>query len=134
MPHESDLASAIINVAIVEHIPVLRPLTALFLSEQAHEVGRLVSLLRRKKLFNLVIDLSGCEKISSEGLGIVASCWKWCQEKGTGYMGVVLPREAGNEVVSLFDITGLSRSIGSALQRSARDAVTYLKTFCTTRS
>jgi anti-anti-sigma factor len=129
MPPEGSLASPIIRVTIVERIPVLSPIDRKFISEQAKELGRLVRLLRRKKLFNLVIDLSECEYISSEGLGIISGCWQWCQKKGKGYMGVVLPRTAGSEVVNLFDITGLSRAIGSALQRSVRDAITYLKNF-----
>jgi anti-anti-sigma factor len=129
MPPEGTLASGIINVRIVESIPVLRPLEPDFLGEQAKELSRIVRILRRKRLFGLVLDLSGCEYISSEGLSIIAGCWKWCRERRKGYMGVVLPRSTGNEVVNLFDITGLSRSIGSALQRSVRDAVRYLKKF-----
>ncbi len=123
------LASSIISVTIVESIPVLRPISPAFLSEQAAEFSRLVGLLRKKRLNDLILDLSTCENISSEGLGIIAACWQWCHEKGKGYMGVVLPRSSDSEVVNMFDITGLSRSIGSALQRSVRDAVRYLKAF-----
>ena len=129
MPPDNTLASTIFQVAIVEHIPVLKPVDSKFFNEQAKEFNRLIKLLRRKKLFNLVIDLSGCEYISSEGLGMIAACWSWCQEKGNGCMGVVLPRTQGNEVVNLFDITGLSRTIGSALQRSVKDSITFLKKF-----
>jgi anti-anti-sigma factor len=126
---EATLASGIINVTIVESIAILRPLSTDFLNEQAKELGRIITLLRKKKLNDLILDLSGCEFISSEGLGIISSCWQWCQEKGKGYMGVVLPRSKENEVVNLFDITGLSRSIGSAMQRSVKDAIAYLKAF-----
>ncbi|MBD3392736.1 MAG: hypothetical protein GF418_11600 [Chitinivibrionales bacterium] len=129
MPPEGSLASGVINVTIVESIPVLRPVAPDFVHEQAREFGRIVSELRRKKLFTLVLDLSGCEYISSEGLGIISACWQWCQEKHKGCMGIVLPKSGSNEVVSLFDITGLSRSIGGALQRSVKGAITYLTSF-----
>lgn len=122
------LASGIFSICIVEEIPVLKPLASRFYCEQADEFNRLVTLLRKKKLFNIIIDLSGCEGISSEGLGIISACRQWCQEKKKG-IGVVLPRAVENEVVNLFDITGLSRTIGSALQRSVKDAVTYIKNF-----
>jgi anti-anti-sigma factor len=129
MPLEGCLTSTLFRVIIVEEVPVLQPFDNRFFVEQANEFGRLVKLLRKKRLFNIVIDLSGCEYISSEGLGIISACRQWCQEKGKGYMGVVLPISGENEVVNLFDITGLSRAIGSALQRSVKDAVTYLKNF-----
>jgi anti-anti-sigma regulatory factor len=129
MSASGSLASGMIHVTIVESIPVLRPVDPDFLSEQAKEFSRLVDLLRKKSLNDLVLDLSSCRNISSEGLGIISACWQWCQEKGKGYMGVVLPRSKENEVVNLFDITGLSRSIGSALQRSVRDAIRYLRAF-----
>ena len=129
MRADAALASGIINVTIVESIPILRPLSHNFIGEQAKELDRIVGILRKKRFNNLILDLSGCEFISSEGLGIISACWQWCQEKGKGYMGVVLPRATDNEVVNLFDITGLSRSIGSALQRSVKDALAYLKAF-----
>jgi anti-anti-sigma factor len=125
---EGGLSSILFRICIVEQIPVLRPVDTRFIGEQASELGRIVKILRKKKLFNLVIDLSGCEYISSEGLGIISACRQWCQERKNG-LGIVLPRAGENEVVNLFDITGLSRSIGSALQRSVKDAVSYLKNF-----
>ena len=129
MRADGTLASGILNVAIVESIPVLRPISHHFMSDQAREFSRIVRLLRKKSMYNLIVDLSECEFISSEGLGIISACWQWCQEKGKGYMSVVLPRDIESEVVNLFDITGLSRSIGSALQRSVKDAITCLKAF-----
>jgi hypothetical protein len=126
---EGSLASGIINVTIVDSIPVLRPVDRFFFDKEAIEFNRLVKLLRKKRYFDLVVDLSGCQEISSEGLGMIASCWDRYQKKAAGYMGVVLPRATENSVVTLFDVTGLSRSIGCALQRRVADAVSYLKSF-----
>jgi|GEM_PF-1285432 len=129
MSPEGIPASATIAVTMVDRIPILKPCARSFFSEQAKEFSRLVKSLRRKKQFFLVVDLSECDYISSEGLGIIAACRRWCEEKRRGAMGVVLPPDTDSEVVNLFDITGLSRSIGSALQRSVRDAIAYLKNF-----
>ena len=111
MSASGTLASPIINVTIVEQIPVLRPVAQNFLGEQARELNRLVTLLRKKALCDLVLDLSACENISSEGLGMVSACWQWCHDMGKGCMGVVLPRDTENEVVNLV-FNGVTQDVG----------------------
>ena len=76
-----------------------------------------------------VFDLSSCRFVSSEALGMMAACWKWCGEESNGRMSVVLPVGEGGEVRNLFEITGLSRTIGAALQSSLQDALNYLREF-----
>jgi anti-anti-sigma factor len=77
----------------------------------------------------LVLDLSDCEYISSEGLGATARCWKLCHEDGKGQMAVVLPSSPVSEVRNLFEIIGLSRMIGSAIQPTVNDAIAYIQKF-----
>jgi hypothetical protein len=44
-------------------------------------------------------------------------------------MTAIIPQTPGNEVKNLFDIIGLSRMIGSALQPTLSQALRYLKEF-----
>lgn len=129
MRAKKELLSSIIDVKFMESIPVIRPFTPSFMREQAREFNRIIQLLRRRRFNSLILDLTGCERISSEGLGVIAACWHWCHELGRGRMAVVLSGAGGNEVINLFDITGLTTQIGSALQRSVHSAMMYLKKF-----
>jgi hypothetical protein len=88
-----------------------------------------MGVLREKGLKRFVVDLSTCTYISSEGLTCTAACWKWCHDEGNGHMAAIIPQSPGNEVRNLFDIIGLSRMIGSALQPSLNQALKYLREF-----
>jgi anti-anti-sigma factor len=121
--------STLFDLTFNHSIPVIRPHDTSFLKQQAQEFDEIVEQLRAKKYTSLVLDLSLCEYISSDGLGVVAKCWHWCHEEGHGSMALALADTPDNEVNNLFDITGLSRTIGSALQRNVADAVNYLQQF-----
>jgi anti-anti-sigma regulatory factor len=115
---------------VIDSVVVIRPTVESFLEEQSTELRGLIETLRRRHCTRLAIDLSGCRRISSEGLGTIASCWRRFQEKGMARLAVVLPDSSDNrEVVNLFDITGLSTAIGSALRRNLASAVNYLCLF-----
>ncbi len=130
MSAHDTLASRIINVTVISGIPVIRPLSNVFLNDQAREFKRIITALRKRKYCDLVVDLASCEYISSEGLGAVAEAWEWSQEKNYSRMSVVLTRDARSEVVNLFEITGLSRSIGCCMQPGVAEAVRFIKQFC----
>ena len=96
---------------------------------EAQEFDALLGKLRENSCTQFVIDLGGCKYISSEGLGSIATCWEWCHDEEEGRMSVVLPHDAPEEVRNLFEITGIARAIGSALQPTVDDAKNYLRTF-----
>jgi anti-anti-sigma factor len=123
------LHSSILDVGTVDTVVVLKPHSDSFLKEQAYELARLVDQLYLTGCCRFVIDLCGCEHISSDGLGAVAKCWRECHEERRGTMAVSLSYAKDNEVINLFDITGLTTIIGSALQSSVQDAVNYLREF-----
>jgi anti-anti-sigma factor len=100
-----------------------------FQKSEAQELARLLEELKKSKKARIVVDLSSCQYISSEGLGTVARCWKWCHDEDNGRMAVVIPSDPSNEVRNLFEIIGLARVIGSAVRPSVDDAVTYLQNF-----
>lgn len=129
MADREEFLSSVFNVEFAESFPILRPFASIFLKDQVREFKRIIELFRGKKIDNLILDLSGCQYISSDGLGAISSCWKWCHDEGRGRMAVVLSREKGNEVINLFEITGISTTMGSAMQRTVKDALNYLKTF-----
>jgi anti-anti-sigma factor len=126
---DREIMSTVFEISFEESIAVLRPLTNSFLKEQADEFKRIVERLTQRANTRLVLDLTGCEYISSDGLGAVAYCWRWCHVEGHGNMSVALSHAKENEVINLFDITGLTTTIGSALQANAHDAVNYLYEF-----
>jgi anti-anti-sigma factor len=126
---EREIMSTVFEISMEDSITVLRPLTNSFLKLQADEFKRIVETLTQKKHTRIVLDLTGCEYISSDGLGAVAHCWRWCHAEGHGNMAVALSHAKENEVINLFDITGLTTTIGSALQANAHDAINYLLEF-----
>lgn len=123
------LQSTLLTVTMVQSIPVLKPRDEDFQKRESMEFSRLVDILAEEKMFSYILDLQDCNYVSSDGLGAVSSSWDRCTRGKQGAMAVVLPKAPGNEVTNLFDITGLSRTIGSAIQPSIKNAVSYLKNF-----
>jgi hypothetical protein len=110
-------------------VAILKPVEKAFTHLQAGEFNRIFDRLRGNDVRRFILDYSICEYISSEGLTCTASCWKWCHEEGNGHMVAIVPLDPGNEVRNLFEIIGLSRMIGSALQATLPQALKYLKEF-----
>jgi anti-anti-sigma factor len=129
MSARDTLASTVVNVTVISDIAVLRALGRSFLNDEAQEFKRMLSVLHTRAIYDLVVDLSACDYISSEGLGAIAEAWEWCQEHNNSRMCVALNRADETEAVNLFEITGLSRSIGASLQPSVSDGVRFIKEF-----
>ena len=129
MSNSGAIESCSFRVTIEKDIAVLQSLDASFMHFQAQEFNRIFDLLRRQGYCRYIIDLSTCEYISSEGLTCTASCWKWCHDDGNGHMVAIVPQKPESEVRNLFEIIGLSRMIGSALQPSLTQAIRYLRDF-----
>jgi len=129
MSNSDAIISSAFQVTTENNIAILQSLEASFMHPQAQEFYRIFDLLRKQGICRFVIDLSTCEYISSEGLTCTASCWKWCHDEGNGHMIAIVPQNPENEVRNLFDIIGLSRMIGSALQPSLAQALNYLREF-----
>jgi hypothetical protein len=129
MSSNGRFVSSAFRVTIDKDIAILQSVDASVMHFQAQEFNRIFDLLREQGFRRFVIDLSTCEYISSEGLTCTASCWKWCHDEGNGHMVAIVPQNPDNEVRNLFDIIGLSRMIGSALQPALTQAVKYLREF-----
>lgn len=99
------------------------------MGREAQEFDKLLDKLRLEKYRRFVINLASCDYVSSEGLGVIAACWNWCHDQNNGHMALVLSNDPANEVHNLFEITGLSRVIGSAIQPTLHDALNYIRKF-----
>jgi hypothetical protein len=129
MSIKEDIVSEHFQVRYKGNVVILKPNEKAFTHIQAGEFNRIWNRLRENKIRRFVLDYSTCEYISSEGLTCTASSWKWCHEEGNGYMVAIVPLDPKNEVRNLFEIIGLSRMIGSALQPTLPQALKYLKDF-----
>jgi anti-anti-sigma factor len=129
MSNNPDLSTPQLRVTVENDIALLSPNESLFLGHQAKEMSTIIHKLFDQNITRYVFDLADCTYISSEGLGVFAAWWRFCHEQNKGAMVVVLPDSPNNEVANLFDIIGLSRMIGSAIQPTVKDALNYLKEF-----
>jgi len=117
------------TVTVNDRIAVIAPSVETFMYREAQEFDHLFEQLRGKGFTHFIIELGTCDYISSEGLGAIASCWKWCHDEGMGRLSVILQQNTDNEVSNLFEITGLTRIIGSAIQPTLKDALKYIREF-----
>ena len=129
MSNDAGVVSPAFRVTFDEDIAIICPVERAFMRFQAKEFDRILDLLRKGATRRFIMDLSSCDYISSEGLASTASCWKWCYDDGHGHMAAVVSERPDNEVRNLFEIIGLSRMIGNALQPTLADAIKYLKEF-----
>jgi hypothetical protein len=129
MSNNEEIVSTEFQVRFKADVAVLKPFEKKFTHLQAGEFYRIFDRLRVNGITRFVLDYSTCEYISSEGLTCTASCWKWCHEEKNGHMVAIVPLDPRNEVRNLFEIIGLSRMIGSALQPTLPQALNYLKEF-----
>ncbi len=107
-------------------VAVLRPLDRAFLHTHSAEYNRILEELGAGGPLQFVVDLSGCDYLSSEGVNNIMQSWKKCFEAGKGRMAVVVPDIPLNEVRNLFEIIGISRLLGEALQKSMENALAYV--------
>ena len=129
MSNDAGIVSPAFRVTFDEDIAIIRANDRAFMRHQAKEFDRILDLLRKGTTRRFIADFSACDYISSEGLASAASCWKWCYDDGNGHMAAVVPLDPENEVRNLFEIIGLARMIGNALQPTLADAIKYLKEF-----
>jgi anti-anti-sigma regulatory factor len=108
-------------------IAILRPCDRAFLHAHATEYNRILDKLRDNGAPHFVLDLSGCDYISSEGISNVTRSWKWCYEENNGTMAVVVPQDTPGEIRNLFDLIGVSRVLGTALQSSVEEGILHLQ-------
>ncbi|OGJ93792.1 MAG: hypothetical protein A2350_06525 [Candidatus Raymondbacteria bacterium RifOxyB12_full_50_8] len=95
---------------------------AVFIRHQAQAFKNLVRELAKKGKNNIILDMSGCEYISSEGLGAVAETWHGSRERG-GLFCVVCQNKAENEIRYLFDIIGFSVLLQGFIFDTLDDAI-----------
>jgi hypothetical protein len=129
MSNKKDIISQDFQIRFKADVVIVKPVQKAFTHLQAGEFHRIFDLLRGNNFRRFILDYSTCEYISSEGLTCTASCWKWCHEEGNGHMVAIVPLDPANEVRNLFEIIGLSRMIGSALQPTLPQALKYLKEY-----
>lgn len=129
MLNSNDFSSSAVQVLFEEiNTAIIVPQVVELLHAEATRLSELVIALQEQDVKRYVFDLSALTYISSEGLGTVASCWKWCRDEGrNGAMTVVLSSDPTNSVRNLFEIIGLSRMMGDAVLFSRSDAMAYLK-------
>lgn len=106
---------------------VLAVRSPVFQKTEAGPFEDAVARLKKKKNLRCVLDLSRCEYVSSEGLGMIARLWRYCHDQKAGCLAVVLSPAHGNEVRHLFETIGLSRIMGSALLESMDEAMRFLQ-------
>lgn len=129
MSNDAEIGSSAFQITFDEDIAIIHAVDRAFMRFQAKEFERILELLRKGSTRRFIVDFSSCDYISSEGLASTMSCWKWCHDDGHGHMAAVVSLHPDNEVRNLFEIIGLSRMIGSALQPTIADALKYLKEF-----
>jgi hypothetical protein len=129
MSIKEGIVSQEFQIRYKDDVAILKPIEKTFTHLQAGEFNRIFDRLRKNEFRRFILDYSTCEYISSEGLTCTATCWKWCHEEGNGQMVAIVPLDPANEVRNLFEIIGLSRMIGSALQPTLPQALNYLKEF-----
>ena len=129
MPVKGLPQSAIFSLSLDDDILIISIRHSSFARAESTEFSTIFGDLRSRGYTKYVIDLTKCRFVSSEALGGIAFCWKWCYDEGNGLMSVVLPSSEGGEVRNLFEITGLRRTIGAAIQHSQSDAINYIREF-----
>ncbi|MDD5674475.1 MAG: STAS domain-containing protein [Chitinivibrionales bacterium] len=130
MSNNNDAFSTLqVHVTVENNVAILSLCEPIFLGKQAKELTGVLQNLLKQSIKAFVFNLGDCDYISSDGLGVVASWWRFCHDQGNGAMAVVLPGKPDSEVANLFEIIGLTRMIGSAVQPSVKDALNYLKEF-----
>jgi anti-anti-sigma regulatory factor len=121
--------SNIFSLALDDDIIIISMRLSSFARTETTEFQTVLEDLRSRGYSKYVLDITACRFVSSEALGMIASCWKWCFDEGNGFLSVVLPSGEGSEVRNLFEITGLCRAIGAAIQPSRTDAINYIREF-----
>jgi len=129
MSIEVELKSPLYDVTVTEGIPVLRPMSQLFLHDQTSELSRLRDMIAGKKVRDFVLDLGTCTYISSEGLGALAENWKQSAPGERPRLVLVISPDPDNELRNLLDITGLVRVPCATICHSVREAVAKTKEF-----
>ncbi|MBD3344288.1 MAG: hypothetical protein GF401_04415 [Chitinivibrionales bacterium] len=121
--------TSLVEVCLKDDIAVIQFPKKVFQKKEAKEFNAIIESIKEQKYPSIALNLSDCEYVSSEGLGVTAKLWRWCHDEGNGKMAVVLSEDTDNEVRNLFEIIGLARIIGSAIQPSIKDVLNYLKNF-----
>lgn len=127
MSIEVELKSPLYDVTVAEGIPVLHPLSQLFLHDQTSELSRLRDIVAGEKLRDFVLDLGKCTYVSSEGLGALAESWKPNAPRERPRLVLVISPDPDNELRNLLDITGLVRVPGATICHSVREAVAKIE-------
>ncbi len=123
MSIETELKSPLYDVSVVEGIPVLHPISQLFLHDQTSELTRLKAVLTQNRIREFILDLGTCTYMSSEGLGALAESWKHAAPEGKLRLVLVISPDPDNELRNLLDITGLVRVPAATICHSIDEAV-----------
>ena len=123
MSIETELKSPLYDTSISGGIPVLRPVSQLFLHDQTNELSRLKRIFAQNNVANFILDLGTCTYISSEGLGALAESWKPAPKENRPRLVLVISPDPKNELRNLLDITGLVRVPAALICLSVNEAV-----------
>ena len=129
MNNSFDFRSVYFATTFNSEILIITPKKQIFMRDEASEFGEIINISRKNGISKFIVVLNQCDYISSEGLGIISSSWNKCHDNENSQMCIVISREKDSEIGNLFDITGLSRTLGSTIQPNVDDAVKYIKNF-----
>jgi anti-anti-sigma regulatory factor len=94
----------------------------IFIREGVRELLEKVKPYREQGKSRFIIDFTGCDYISSEGLGAMSELWKYCKSQKNGKIGVIFNPDPENDVRYLFDTIGLTTMMKDNIFVSTEEA------------
>lgn len=80
-----------------------------FLREEVSQFQTMIGKAIEDGESRFLVNFNDCQYISSEGLGAVAEFWRRCSESDQLKMVALFDHEPVNELLSFFEIIGLTR-------------------------
>jgi anti-anti-sigma factor len=97
-----------------------------FLSEHAAELSKLLQQFSNKNTNRVILDLSNCSYMSSEGIGIIITFWKRYNIPGFRF-AVVFPANPDDQFKSILEIASFDRFLGAAMHTSLENALQFVR-------
>lgn len=105
------------------------PRSEMFMKGEAEDLLALLDVPAMPGQKGVVLDLRACHYISSDGLGAVVKLSNWSRASEGMTIAVVVAAGSSDEVHNLLRITGIDRSLGSALHTDFSKACAYIIQF-----